>query len=347
MGEEGPAGEEGPVRESGEGTPGRGGAAALVTGASGFVGSHLVSALAEEQVPVRCLLRASSSRRWLPEDRCQIAFGALDDPRALREALSGVPLVFHLAGITSALSREEYFRVNLGGTRALVEAMREQAPEALLVFCSSLAAAGPAPGGRPLVETDPPHPIGPYGESKLAAERLVAGSGLRHVVVRPPAVYGPRDRDILAVFRLAARGVAPRFGPAEQRLSLVHVRDLAQGLLRAARQGAGRGVFYVSDGEAHSWRAVVGAIASALGRRVRPVRIPLLLAATAAHASRLLSRASGKRPLLTPERVRDLAQADWTCDDSRARAELGYRSHVRLGEGMRETAEWYRANGWL
>lgn len=217
--------------------------AALVTGASGFVGSHLVDALVEEGWRVRCLVRTTSRLRWLPRARVELAHGALNDPPALRAALEEARVIFHLAGLTSATSPARYAAVNVEGTRALVAAMRERAPGALLVHCSSLAAAGPSLDGRPLSESDPPRPIGPYGESKLAAERLVASSGLDHVIVRPPAVYGPRDADILAVFRLAARGLALRLGPRGQRLSLVHVRDLAHGLIDAAEHGTNRGVF--------------------------------------------------------------------------------------------------------
>jgi nucleoside-diphosphate-sugar epimerase len=320
---------------------------ALVTGASGFVGSHLVDALVEEGWRVRGFVRRTSSLRWLPAGRIELAYGALDDAGGLRAALEGARVVFHLAGLTSALAREAYFRVNVEGTRALLEAMSERAPEALLVFCSSLAAAGPARNGRPLEETDPPDPIGPYGESKLAAERLVAASRLDHVTVRPPAIYGPRDPDILAVFRLAARGLAPRVGPHGQRLSMVHARDLAHGLVDAAERGANRGVFYMSDGAVHTLDEVTEAIASAVGRPARVLQVPFRLAHAAAHVSRLLARAGGSRPLITPERIRDLAQPHWVCDDSRARAELGYESAFTLREGVLDTAAWYRANRWL
>ncbi len=320
---------------------------AVVTGATGFVGSHLVDALVEEGWRVRCLARPSSSLRWLPRERIELARAGLDEPAPLREALADARVVFHLAGLTSAVSRAAYVRVNVEGTRALLTAMSERAPRALLVFCSSLAAAGPSPHGRPLTESDPPRPIGHYGRSKLVAEGFVQASGLDHVILRPPAIYGPRDPDILAVFRLAARGLALRTAPAEQRLSLVHVRDLAHGFLDAAELGAGKGVFYLSDGAIHSWAEVVEAIGTAVGRRPRAIPVPPPLAQAAAHAARLVARATGGKPLLTPERARDLAQAAWVCDDARARRELGYRTTFGLLAGMADTAGWYRDNGWL
>jgi nucleoside-diphosphate-sugar epimerase len=320
---------------------------ALVTGASGFVGSHLVDALVEEGWRVRAVLRDRSSVRWLPRDRIEIARAALDRGPALRDALAGVRVVFHLAGLTSAPSPAAYRNANVTCTEHLLAAVREAAPGALVVHCSSLAAAGPSGTGRPLREDDPPRPIGPYGVSKLEAERTVEASGLDHVVVRPPAVYGPRDADILAAFRLARRGLALRIGPADQRLSLVHVRDLAHGFLDAAERGAGKGVFYMSDGGVHAWSDVIAAIGAAVGRRVRAVPVPRALALAGAHAGRLVARATGRKPLLTPERVRDLVQPAWVCDDSRARRELGYETTFGLAEGMRDTAAWYRDNRWL
>ncbi|MFN2431628.1 MAG: NAD-dependent epimerase/dehydratase family protein [Gemmatimonadota bacterium] len=320
---------------------------ALVTGATGFVGSHLVDALVEERWRVRCLVRPTSRLRWLPAEKIELATGSVADPGSLRDALRDVRVVFHLAGVTPGVSGGTYDGVNVAGTSALLGAMREASRGALLVHCSSQAAAGPARAGRPVTESDPPRPIGPYGASKLAAERLVAGSGLDHVIVRPPAVYGPRDVDFLPVFRLARRGLALRIAPADQRLSLIHVRDLALGFLDAAERGANRGIFFLTDGSAHTWRDVIDAVASAVGRRPRVVPVPILAATAAARGVSLLARLRSRRPLLTTERVRDLAQRDWTCDDARARRELGFRTSLPLREGMADTAAWYRDNRWL
>jgi nucleoside-diphosphate-sugar epimerase len=319
---------------------------ALVTGASGFVGSHLVEELLDRGWRVRALLRATSSRQWLPLERVETVPGDIMDAGALRVAVADVTAVFHLAAITSAVRSGEYVRVNVGGTRAVCDAIAARNPDAALIHCSSLAAGGPVTGGRPVTEADDPHPITPYGASKLAAERVVGAAGLRSVIVRPPAVYGPRDTDVLAAFRLATRGFALHVGPAGQRLSMVHVRDLARGMADAAAHGLGRGVYYVS-GAAHSWEEIVGALAHAAGRRVRSIPVPIGAASLAAHVGRLAARVTGRKPLLTPDRVRDLAQRDWTCDDGRARRELSYAPRIALADGMRDTLAWYRREGWV
>jgi len=190
---------------------GSGAGFALVTGASGFVGGHLVEALVAGGYRVRCLVRPQSDRRWLDSLGVTYAAGTVEDVAALRRAVDGVDVVYHLAALTTTPREADYERVNYGGVLRLVEAMA--ARPVRLVFCSSLAAGGPARAGRPVTEADAPAPIGPYGESKLRAEQVVLSGGLPAVVVRPSAVYGPRERDILAAFRLAARGLAIRTGP--------------------------------------------------------------------------------------------------------------------------------------
>ncbi|MGH7719717.1 MAG: NAD-dependent epimerase/dehydratase family protein [Gemmatimonadaceae bacterium] len=322
------------------------GAVAFVTGGTGFVGSHLVESLLGAGWRVRCLVRHTSDRSWLPERRAEEVRGSLLDAGALEKGLDGVDTVFHLAGLTSARYPHEYATVNVEGTWRLVAAVRARAPAATFLFCSTLAAAGPAPPGGAVIEADPPRPIGPYGTSKLEAERVVAASGLRHVIVRPPTVYGPRDRDVLAMFRLAWLGLAPRLGPPAQRLSMVYVTDLVEGIRLAAQRAAPGSLYYLS-GATHSWREVVQALSRLFDRRVRELGIPGPLARVAATGSRAIARVSGAKPLLTPERIMDMLQSSWACDDSRARAELGYSPRVTLEEGLRTTAAWYRTHGWL
>jgi nucleoside-diphosphate-sugar epimerase len=236
--------------------------------------------------------------------------------------------------------------VNVDGTRNIVDAMRRCAPEALLIFCSSLSAAGPARSRRPVNETDEPAPISAYGRSKLAAEEVVTSSGLQYLIVRPPAVYGPRDADILAAFKLALRGVALRVAPAGQRLSMIHAEDLARGLVCAA-EAEGRGLYYMTDGMIHTYESITEQISRAVRKRVKIIGVPQAAAEVAARADRLRSSLLGTKPLLTPDRVLELSQGDWTCDDTRARLDIDYESSIALPDGIASTAEWYRREGWL
>jgi dihydroflavonol-4-reductase len=318
---------------------------ALVTGATGFVGSHLVEALVARGTRVRCFARAASNRRWLPPN-VEVATGSLDDPATLVPAVEGIDVVYHLAALTSARRPADYDDTNHRGVLRLLEVMAAHAPRARLVFCSSLAAAGPARSGRPLTEADAPAPVGPYGVSKSRAEAAIAGAKRDAVIVRPPAVYGPRDKDVLVGFRLAAHGMAIRTGPPRQQLAFIHVRDLAQGLVRAGETPRAAGVYFVNGGN-HSWEELIAAIGCAVGRQPVIVPLPAAVVRTAGFIAGSFTRYIGGRPFLTRERAWDLLQPNWTCDDTRARTELAYRPNVTLEEGMRETAAWYRGQGWL
>ncbi len=320
---------------------------ALVTGASGFIGSHLVEALVPRDWRVRCLVRKTSRLKWIPTDDVTLINGAIETAgEELDRAVRGVSYVFHLAGLTSATDDSQYMTVNVDGTRNIVDAMQRCAPDALLIFCSSLSAGGPARKTRPVNETDPAEPISAYGRSKLAAEEIVSASGLDYAIVRPPAVYGPRDVDILAAFKMAIRGIALRVAPAGQRLSMIHAEDLARGLLRAA-EGEGRGRYYMTDGMIHTYESITEQIARAVGRSVHIIGVPISVAAMAATADRLRGSLLGSKPLLTPDRILELSQPDWTCDDTFARLDIDYESSITLPDGLRATAEWYRSAGWL
>ncbi|HZS59053.1 MAG TPA: NAD-dependent epimerase/dehydratase family protein [Gemmatimonadaceae bacterium] len=317
-----------------------------MTGASGFVGGHLIEALLADGWTVRCLVRRESNTRWIPKDRVEIFHGDVGTESTLPDAVRGVDAVFHLAAITSARDPADYARINAGGTRSVIEAMQATAPGAMLVLCSSQSAAGPSREGRPITEADTPRPIGPYGESKLAAEQLVIASNLKHIIIRPPAVYGPRDVDILFAFRLASAGIAVRVSSRGQKLSMIHVRDLAAGLVVAASAEHARGVYYMSGGT-YAWEEIVQGIGAAVGRRARIIVLPRPLVLATSWGNRLVARIIHAKPLLTPERVLDMVQPDWSCDDSRARREIGYESSIPLDEGLAETAAWYRQAGWL
>ena len=319
---------------------------ALVTGASGFIGSHVVEALLAHGWRVRCLVRKASVLRWIPTDDVTLING---DVRVAGEdldrAVRSVSVVFHLAGLTSAANDVEYVASNVEGTRNVVDAMRRSAADALLVFASSLSAAGPA-RRRPVNETDEPSPVSAYGRSKLTAERIVASSGLENLIIRPPAVYGPRDSDILAAFRMAQRGIELRVAPEGQRLSMVHVHDLAQGFVCAA-ESEGRGLYYMTDGMIHTLESISEQVARAVGKQPRIVNVSVGVAEAISQVERFRGVLTGSKPLLTPDRIKELTQKDWTCDDTRARLDIDYESKVSLPEGMQMTAQWYRAQGWL
>ncbi|HZK78391.1 MAG TPA: NAD(P)-dependent oxidoreductase [Gemmatimonadaceae bacterium] len=322
---------------------------ALVTGGTGFIGSHLVAELLSSGWDVRCVVRPSSNLKWLDGKSIQPVTADITDPDsvALKKALEGVSAVFHFAGITSSATDEGYARVNTEGTRRIVNAMDEVSPDAHLISCSSLAAAGPVKGRKTINETDAAKPMSLYGKSKLAAEGIVEESGLKYAIVRPPVVYGPRDKKgVFSLFRFVSHGIAPRLTSATQKLSIVHVSDLVRGILQIA-DGDGRGIYYMTDGPPHTWDEVIGTIGTALRQRPRVVEVSPGIADAVAKVERLRGMLMGAKPFITPDRLTELMQSDWTCSDARARLDLEYEPKVTLAEGIQSTADWYRSAGWL
>ena len=320
---------------------------ALVTGATGFVGSHLVELLAEAGVRTRALVRRTSDTTRLEALGIERVEGALDDAPSLRRAAAGVDVVFHLAALTRARNAAEYGRVNAEGARRVAEAAG--ACGARLVYLSSLAAVGPSEGGRPVTESDEPRPITDYGRSKLAGEiacRAAAGDG-EVVVLRAPAVYGPRDRDLFRFFSMAARGIVTLPTGPERRLQLIHARDLAAALVAAARADRPGPIYNVAEARSYAWSKVAGMVAGAVGGKVRFVRVPPALVRAAAGASELGARLMGRATIFNRDKARELLAPGWLCETAAAERDLGFVARIPLASGLQQTADWYRSEGWL
>jgi 2-alkyl-3-oxoalkanoate reductase len=320
---------------------------ALVTGATGFVGSHLVEALHRRGDEITALVRSPSKAAALEPLGVRLVTGDLDDPASLARAVQGQELVFHVAGLVAARSESEFLRCNRDGTASLLAA-GTAAGISRFVLVSSMAAGGPATPGRPLTGTEPARPVTAYGRSKLAAESAVTTSALPWVILRPPTVYGPRDREVLKVFRMARLGVAPVFGDGSQQLSAVHGADLAQALVAAgtAAQTCGK-VYYPCHPEVSTSAAFVQAVGAAMGRRLSLVPIPgsvgrVLLAVTEASA-----RIAGQTTILTRDKANEFFQEAWTGDPAPLTRDSGWRAGYDLTTGLADTYRWYRSAGWL
>jgi nucleoside-diphosphate-sugar epimerase len=331
---------------------------AAVTGSRGFIGSHLVETLVAQGVRVRRVLRVGSA----PE-LAAVSGGAIeqvvvdfDDPRTLEKtrALDGVDYVFHLAGVTKGVSQREFNAGNVLPTARLLDALSARARGGQVqrfVLVSSQAAAGPARAlDAPRDETGPSEPIEEYGRSKLEAERVVASRGdtIPFTILRPSAVYGPRDRDFLAVFKQARRGIGLYPASRDRFLSVIHVRDVVRGILAAARSAdaAGRTYFLTAE-PAVSWRDIYAAAAAAVGRPISEINLPQTLVDAAGLLGDLHAWVTGTPTLVTRQKVA-LSKADyWVCSGARAQREFGFRAGIGLREGMRETYRWYVEHRWL
>jgi nucleoside-diphosphate-sugar epimerase len=336
------------------------GGTVAVTGANGFLGSHVCDVLLAGGFAVRAAHRATSDLRWLKDKPLETVTVDLADPAGLDGLLAGCRGVIHCAG---ALVGDEatYQRVNVAGTRVLLEAAARSGTVETFVYVSSLAAGGPAGLDHPRDETMPDAPLTGYGRSKLAAEALLLAGDwpFRGASLRPPSLYGPRDREFRPLLRAAARGFTGRFGQTMQGLSLVHGRDAATAAVTLLRCAEATGAYYVDDGPGtvgpgdpgrrwacgYDWSELRDVLQMLFDRTVYELPIPLGLL-------RLASRLAGpdrrrSSPLLNPDRLADLATVGWVCRADRLRRDTGWTPAYDLASGFRETLDFYRHRGWL
>lgn len=321
-----------------------------VTGATGFIGSHLAEHLVAAGHEVTVLARSPERLAMLRHLPLRVVHGDLERDEALRALTAGQEAVVHAAGITRAVARADFLRVNVDGSVRLLEAALAHAPGLRrFVYLSSLSAMGPSRDGRPLDEDAPQRPISAYGTSKSLAERALARFADRVPItfIRPPWAYGPRDRETVAYFRLASRGLRPVVSP-KKRVSMVHVANLVQGIRLAAESPhPGVRAYFFTDGEDWTIEQVTRMMADASGRRTVRVPVPIPAVALIAAANELAAAVT-RRPALVGWRILgEAAHRCWLVSDRRAREELGYRPAIGTERGIAETAAWYRTEGWV
>jgi dihydroflavonol-4-reductase len=323
-----------------------------VTGGTGFIGSHLIDRLLEQGHEVRALVRRSSNLRWLDGKPLTLVEGDVRDASSLQALLTDVDVVYHIAGVVKARDRAGYFDGNVKATENMLEATHRFAPGLRrFLYVSSQTAAGPSSSlDRPVQEDDTPGPITTYGESKWAAEQLVHQwrDRLPWTIVRPPAVYGPRDTEIYIYFQAISRGLNSIIGFDDKRLSLVHSHDLVRGIMLAAEAECSVGeTYFIASEEFYSWPQVGRITASALNKRFITLRLPHALVYSVAAVAQSVAAMQRKPATLNLEKARDITQLYWTCDISKAIRELGYRQEMPIEKGIVNTVEWYREQKWL
>ena len=319
----------------------------FVTGGTGFVGTHVVATLRARGHDVTCLVRDPGKARGTLGEGTAFIRGDLENAPVLARGCRGAEAVVHLAGLTAARNRHEMFAVNSGGTETLAAAARAHASVRRFIHVSSLAAAGPAVDGIVPSNGDEARPVSDYGRSKLAGEGHVRALPLRWAILRPPAVYGPRDREFLRVFRAARLGIAPLFGDGSQPLSVVFAGDLAEAIAVCLEGDLSRGCYYPAHPDVTTTRALAEAIGAALERRVRVVSLPSTWARPLMWITATAARTVGRTTLLNPDKVAELLAPAWTCSPAMLEAATGWRARTPLAEGLRQTVASYRSAGWL
>jgi nucleoside-diphosphate-sugar epimerase len=335
----------------------------LVTGASGFIGAKLTERLVEQGDDVTCLVRARSNRAKLAPLRVRFAVGDVRDPVAMRWAVEGADIVYHLAGLVTAFRASDLMEVNAEGFRNVVAACAGCAAPPVLVLVSSLAAAGPSPPDRARTESDPPMPVSHYGRAKRSAE-LIAEQYAAQVpitIVRPPIVFGEGDLLMRNVFRSIFRyGIHVALGVSRWHYSLIHVHDLVDALILSAERGTRlsaegtpsdppRGYYFVATEDQPTFAELGLLIGKSLGRKsVRILRSsgPVVLWPAAALAE-AIARLRGQPYIFNLDKAREARAGDWVCSTHTIRRELGFSPQAPITDRLRQTADWYRQQNWL
>jgi len=318
---------------------------ALVTGATGFIGSHLCEELIRRGYDVTCLSRKTSKNTWIENLDLTFVKGDCTVRESILEFLDNFDYIFHLAGLTKSCSPDDFFCVNARGTENLVKAVAERNPSVKrFIYVSSLAAVGPSKNGTPLREDALPSPVSDYGKSKLEGERAVLKyrDSIPVTILRPPAVYGPRDKDMLVMFQMIKKGFFFDLGKCYY--SLLYVDDLVQGILLSAENSKAIGnTYFLCDGNIYTGDEIAMEISSMLHVKARPVKVPKFIMPFFAAISERIN----KQGIINRDRIKDFRHTHWICDAGKAREEIGFVPKVGMKEGIRWTADWYRIHRWL
>jgi nucleoside-diphosphate-sugar epimerase len=323
----------------------------LVTGGTGFVGSHLVERLLQNGYDVTCLVRDLRHLRWLEGLEVRLVHGDCTQPESLDAAVQGVSLVFHCAGLTKSIHSRDYYIVNHLGTKNLLETCARFNPGIdKFILVSSQAAAGPSLDGRPVYDSSASYPVSDYGRSKLLAENEVRAYKDRFpvVILRPTSVYGPRDVDVYELFRWASRGLTLEINGGERYLNLCYIEDLTAALLLSAECGTESGsVYFVAENRSYSWSEFRTLLLSTGGVTACAIKIPYGVAYLIGLASEIGSLFTKKPALTNRQKVREAVQRYWLCDVGKIENDLCFRAEYSLQKGLELTWQWYRKNRWL
>ncbi len=323
---------------------------AVVTGANGFVGSHLVERLVSEGYAVTCILRKTSNSKWIDALPIEIVRCGLEEVEAMRDVVKDATYIFHVAGLVRAKNKEAYLKGNVEMTENVLKAALGASSIQKIIVVSSLASTGPTKVGQPVEESDPFNPVSLYGESKKAQEILVAEyqARLPIVIVRPPAVFGERDSDILIYFQSIKKGVFAQIGFRPKTLSMVHVKDLVYGFILAAEKGkVGEAYFLGSIQPEYSWDEITAITAKILNKQPIKLRVPHFMIYVVGGINQFFSFFRKGLPTLNLDKANEIIQDSWSCKSEKARRDLGYSEAKPIAKRIEETLTWYKEKGWM
>lgn len=330
----------------------------LITGATGFVGRHLVIEALAQGFFVIASARKTSKVEWLKELHVPIVYLSLESPEKLGQELESlmssygrIDVVIHNAGLTQSLDKGSYEAVNVVLTKNLVQALGGLSREVgKFIYTSSMAALGPGDPKslQPLKEYDQPHPVTYYGQSKLKAEQFLTGqASLPWVIIRPAIVYGPYEKNFFKMIRTIRQGWEVYAGSRNQMLAFIHVKDLARVFIDFCHNSITKKVYNLSDGGAYSATAVNQMIKHILKRKTIGLVVPIFLVRMLALGNEVIAALGSKAPILNRDKVHEIVQINWLCDPAELEKDIGFRPAYELSAGLLQTINWYKDYGWL
>lgn len=326
---------------------------ALVTGASGFIGSHIVDILLEKKFEVTCLLRKSSKTEWLDKKNVIIKYIDFDDHQLLVETMRGAEYVFHSAGLNFAKNKDDYFKINTLGTKKILLACYEnKSTIKRFVYISSQTASGPSKSLEEAIdERSESKPITMYGKSKKLAEDEVRNykDKLPFTILKPTAVFGPRDKAIYSLFKMMYYGFASHVGCNKKYLSLIFVEDLARGIVEAAlSDNTIDETYFLSNAEFYNWDYISGVFKKQMNKKLYfKIKIPDFIVLLVGQINGFLSKTFSYSTPFDYDKAIDFTQKYWTCSAEKANRDFGFKQHYSFEDAVKKTYNWYKEHNWL
>jgi nucleoside-diphosphate-sugar epimerase len=321
---------------------------ALLTGGTGFIGSHLAELLSDKSAEIFALVRDPHNLKWLKGLNIHLLEG---DLLSIPSLPSDIDYVFHVAGLTNSSDVADYYTVNQQGTASLFKSLHDQKILPKKIIClSSLAAVGPSFDGTPVQESDVPHPITPYGKSKLRgeAEALKFKEVYPVVILRAPAVFGPRDKDFLQYFKWIKRGALPAIGSKQRYMSLCYVKDLIRALYLCSQEELESGeIFNIGNQNPCSYDEFGELAGQAMGKKLKKVKIPIPIGYLVALIADIAGRINKKPSILNLGKFKQMRQRGWIADMKKAKEKLSFQPQYSLQDAIQETLNWYLKHNWL
>ncbi len=323
----------------------------VLTGATGFIGSHLADLLLENGHKVICITRKTSNLRWLQNKDLEIIDSGLNDAESLKKVLKDANYLFHVAGVVKAKKMEDYINGNVETTKNLLEVLLEVNKNInKIVVVSSQTAAGPSTAEHTKTENDENNPITRYGKSKDMQEKLVRTymDKLPIAVIRPPAVYGERDTEIYQMFKAVKMGIMTFIGFDKKQVSIINVKDLVRGIyLAGISEKSASQIYFLGSEKMYDWYQISKAMKGAFGKKTLNIKIPHPVVYSVAAIAQFFAMFSKQAATFNIEKARDFVQSYWTCDSSKAYRDFGWKQEISLEDGMRDVVKWYKDNKWL